>query len=120
MSELFVTPQQNIVAKPVDLTTATETTVYTASNVPAKLVGVLVSASDNTGATITVRYSVGGSADYDLVVAKPISGNDFQYFDFGPIPLRSGDLIKLTAGTANELHAIVLVAEAGGAQGRGG
>ena len=117
MATLFVTPQQKIISTPVDLTATTVTTGYTCPRDGNKLAGVLVSSSGLGAATISVRWSVGGSTAYDLIVDYSIADNTNELFDFGPLRLASGDLITLQAGTADKLHAVIHIAEAGSAQG---
>jgi len=107
--------------KPVDLTSTSATTIYTCpttddSTVPptesttAIIKSILVSEDSNNADTITVTVTR-SSAVYSVYKDKAISAKATAELLTNPLVLNEGDIVKVTAGTANRLHVLLSVME---------
>ena len=94
-----------------DLTTTNQTTVYT---VPANVKSIVrtIQCSNHTGNT-KVEVFVNGLANLPLVGIAEINmaASPTENFAKGPIVLDEGDIIKITAGTANRITGTISVLE---------
>jgi|TARA_R110002020_G_scaffold63831_4_gene170026 hypothetical protein len=97
-----------------DLTTTSATTLYTA---PALTTGViksiLVSEDSNNADTITVTITDAESspATFSLFKTKAVSANNTVELLTAPLVVQTGEIIKVTAATANRLHVVASVLE---------
>ena len=107
--------------KPVDLTTADATTIYTCpstddSTVPptesttAIVKSILVSEDSNNADTITITVTR-SSAVYSVYKDKAVTAKQTLELLTNPLVLNEGDIVKATAGTANRLHVLLSVME---------
>lgn len=96
----------------VDLTTTAQTTVYT---VPAghdavlKTVMVAQTSGHQTDITIELTDASAG-ATYAIVHEKAVASHDYLFLDL-ELNLNEGDAIKMTAETADRLHAVLSIDE---------
>lgn len=103
-------------AEGTSLTTTNATTVYTAigGNMREMLNAVFVSNVTGTDATVTVVWTNDAdSADYSLATGMTVPANGSVWLRPIGLPLASGDLIKVTAGTSDALDVIVMLSELG-------
>ncbi len=107
--------------KVADLTSTDATTIYTCpstddSTVPptesttAIVKSILVSEDSNNADTITVTVTR-SSAVYSVYKDKAISAKATAELLTNPLVLNEGDILKVTAGTANRLHVLLSVME---------
>jgi len=95
-----------------DLTTTSVTTLYTA---PALTTGViksiLVSEDSGNADTITVTITNTSDAVFSMFKTKAISANNTVELLTAPLVVQTGEIIKVTAATANRLHVVASVLE---------
>jgi len=95
-----------------DLTTTSATTLYTA---PALTTGViksiLVSEDSGNADTITVTITNTSDAVFSMFKTKAISANNTVELLTAPLVVQTGEIIKVTAATANRLHVVASVLE---------
>ena len=94
-----------------NLTTTNETTVVTSVTGTSIINAIHVSNVDSTNAaSITIKLYKGATG-YSIVTSAgvPIQST-YQALD-APIPITTGDTVKVTASSANRLHVIVSVLE---------
>lgn len=100
-----------IKAKP-SVTTAT--TIYTAGSDNPWLIGVQVANTSGTAATVLLEV-VTATVGYAIIPTMSVPANDAFEGPGFPIPMRSGDIIRATLGTADVIDIIVTVMERPGA-----
>ena len=95
-----------------DLTTTSATTLYTA---PALTTGViksiLVSEDSGNADTITVTITNTSDAVFSMFKTKAVSANNTVELLTAPLVIQTGEIIKVTAATANRLHVVASVLE---------
>ena len=95
-----------------DLTTTSVTTLYTA---PALTTGViksiLVSEDSGNADTITVTITNTSDAVFSMFKTKAVSANNTVELLTAPLVVQTGEIIKVTAATANRLHVVASVLE---------
>lgn len=94
------------------LTTTALTTCYTARNVFDNLLGVWL--ANITGAPVTATvgwYDADAATTFYLCFQYPVAANGIFIPEPRGFGLDPADEIRVTAGTANALHCIVLTAE---------
>ena len=93
-----------------DLTTNSETVVYT---VPASTTGIvksiLVSEDSGNADTITLTLTDASSNVFSLFKTKTVSANATIELLEQPIVLQESEVIKATAATGNRLHIVLSV-----------
>jgi len=95
-----------------DLTTTSATTLYTA---PALTTGViksiLVSEDSGNADTITVTIINTSDAVFSMFKTKAVTANNTVELLTAPLVVQTGEIIKVTAATANRLHVVASVLE---------
>lgn len=95
----------------LDLTTTDATTMYTCpSLMNAVIESVIVAEDSNNNDALTMTLT-NGSDVYSLFTSKVISANSSVELFTKDLILVSGDVIKVTANTANRLHVIASIIE---------
>ena len=97
-----------------DLTTTSATTLYTA---PALTTGVIKSilVSEDSGnadtITVTITDAESSPATFSMFKTKAVSANNTVELLTAPLVIQTGEIIKVTAATANRLHVVASVLE---------
>ena len=95
----------------VDLSSTSVTTLYTcATATTAIFKSILVSEDSGNADTITVTLT-NGSDVFSLFKTKSISANATTELLTAPLVVTAGEIIKVTAATANRLHVVASVLE---------
>ena len=95
----------------VDLTSTSVTTLYTcATGTTAIFKSILVSEDSGNADTITVTLT-SGSDVFSLFKTKSISANATAELLTAHLVVTAGEIIKVTAATANRLHVVASVLE---------
>lgn len=87
--------------KPVRLTTASATAIFTATDNNVTI-GAFSLANETASATIVDIHFNDGSTDH-LVFRRSVPADDTVIVDNLPLRLRSGNIFKATAATANRI-----------------
>ena len=96
----------------VDLTTTNATVLYTAPAATTVIVkSILVSEDSGNADTITLTITDSSSAVFSLYNVKAVGANTTVELLTAPLVLEEGDSLKMTAGTANELHVVASLLE---------
>ena len=98
----------------VDLTTANVTTLYTAPSATTALVkSILVSEYSGNADTLTVTLTdaAASPAIFSLFKTKAIGANTTVELLTQPLTVQEGEIIKVTAATANRLHVVASLLE---------
>ena len=95
-----------------DLDSTSQTTVYTVpTNRSAVLKKIIIAETSGNATPITLEITdTSASATYKMLGAKSVAANDYLLLDL-EMNLNEGDIIKLTAGTADRLHAVLSIDE---------
>jgi len=94
-----------------DLTTTTATALYTCAAFKTAIVkSILVSEDSGNADTITVTLT-SGSDEYSLFKTKSIGANGTEELLSAPLVLQEGEILKVTAATANRLHVVASILE---------
>tara|TARA_R110002020_G_scaffold70395_5_gene182695 strand:- start:85 stop:414 length:330 start_codon:yes stop_codon:yes gene_type:complete len=98
----------------VDLTTTSATTLYTA---PALTTGVIKSilVSEDSGnadtITVTITDAESSPATFSMFKTKAVTANNTVELLTAPLVVQTGEIIKVTAATANRLHVVASLLE---------
>lgn len=106
-------PNKYINAKK-DLTSTSVTTLYTAPALTTSIIkSILVSEDSGNADTITVTITDAESspATFSLFKTKAVSANNTVELLTAPLVVQTGEIIKVTAATANRLHVVASVLE---------
>ena len=99
----------------LDLTTNTVTTLYTvASNSRAIVKSILITDDSGSGDSIQidlVTSTSAGSAVFNLFKAQSITANQSLQLLTEPLIMMEGEILRMTATTADRLFAIVSILE---------
>lgn len=96
----------------VDLTTTNATTLYTVPSATTTIVkSILVSEDSGNADTITVTLTNASSAVFSLFKVKAVSANATIELLTSPLVVTEGEIIKVTAATANRLHVVASLLE---------
>jgi hypothetical protein len=105
---------QNITNAKADLTANTATTLYTApssADFNATVISsILVSEDSGNADTITVTIT-NGSNVFSLFKVKAVSANATIELLTRDLVLQGGEILKVTAATANRLHVVASIQE---------
>lgn len=97
------------------LTTTAQTTVYTTRKTFDNLIGINIANITAAPVTVTVGwYDAHDTVTYYLCYQYPVAANGIFIPEPRGMCLDEGDEIRITAGTANALHCIVLTVEIAG------
>lgn len=97
-----------------DLTSTSVTTLYTAPALTTSIIkSILVSEDSGNADTITVTITDAESspATFSLFKTKAVSANNTVELLTAPLVVQTGEIIKVTAATANRLHVVASVLE---------
>ena len=97
-----------------DLTSTSVTTLYSAPALTTAIVkSILVSEDSGNADTITVTITDAESspATFSLFKTKSISANGTTELLTSPIVVQTGEILKVTAATANRLHVVASILE---------
>ena len=96
----------------VDLTTTSETVLYTTpSNSRAIVKSLLVSNDAGSAATITATLTNATGGVFSLFKVKSIASNATEQLLTEPLILLENEILKVTASDANELHVVASILE---------
>ena len=96
----------------LDLTTTNITTLYTCAALTKGIVKSILVAEDSGNAdTITVTLTNSSSSVFTLFNVKSVAANTTVELLSAPLVLEAGDILKVTAATANRLHVVASILE---------
>jgi hypothetical protein len=96
----------------VDLTTTNITTLYTCAALTTGIVkSIIVSEDSNNADTITLTITDASSAVFSLYKTKAVSANGTVELLTAPLVVQAGEILKVTAATANRLHVVASILE---------
>ena len=102
----------SFINKKADLTTTDLTTLYTVPSFKTAVVkSILISDDAGSGANITVTLVDASSNIFSLFKTKAISGNATTELLTQPLVMEEGEILKVQASDANELHVIASILE---------
>jgi hypothetical protein len=106
---------QGVTNAKVDLTTTDVTVLYTAPSATdfnsSIINSILVSNDSGSADTITVTITDTADAIFSLFNVKAVAANTTIELLTRDLILQSGEIIKVTAATANRLHVVASVQE---------
>ena len=95
----------------VDLSTTNVTTIYTAPSATQTVVKSLLVSNDSSSAdTITVTIT-NGSNVFSLFKVKAVAANTTIELLTRDLVLQGGEILKVTAATADRLHVVASILE---------
>ena len=95
----------------VDLTTTNVTTLYTCAALTTGIVkSILVSEDSGNADTITATLT-SGAAVFSLFKVKSVSANATLELLSAPLVVQAGEILKVTAATADRLHVVASILE---------
>ena len=97
-----------------DLTSTSVTTLYTTPALTTSIIkSILVSEDSGNADTITVTITDAESspATFSLFKTKSISANGTTELLTSPLVIKTGEILKVTAATANRLHVVASILE---------
>ncbi len=96
----------------LDLTTASETTLYTVPSDSRAIVKSLMVCDDsNNGSSLTVTITDSSSNVFVLFDVKSVAGHETLEFLTHPVILEENEILKVTAADANRLHVVSSILE---------
>ena len=96
----------------LDLTTTNITTLYTCAALTKGIVKSILVAEDSGNAdTITVTLTNSSSSVFVLFNVKSVAANTTVELLSAPLVLEAGEILKVTAATANRLHVVASILE---------
>jgi hypothetical protein len=102
----------NFINKKVDLTTADLTTLYTVPSFKSSVIkSLLVSEDAGSGSTITVTLVNASGVIFNLFKDKAIGSKATTELLTNPLIMEEGEILKVQAADANELHVIASILE---------
>ena len=91
----------------LDLTTTSVTTLYTCPAATTSLVKSILASEDSGNAdTITVTITDAAAAVFSLFKVKAVAANTTVELLTAPLVVEEGEILKVTAATANRLHVV--------------
>ena len=97
-----------------DLTSTSVTTLYTAPALTTSIVKSIIVSEDSGNAdtiTVTITDAEASPAIFNLFKTKSISANGTTELLTSPIVVQTGEILKVTAATANRLHVVASILE---------
>ena len=96
----------------VDLTGTGVTTLYTCAALTTGIVkSILVSEDSGNADTITVTLTNAAGAVFSLFKVKTVGANTTIELLTAPLIVQTGEILKVTAATANRLHVVASILE---------
>jgi hypothetical protein len=94
-----------------DLTGTSVTTLYTCAALTTGIVrSILVSEDSGNADTVTVTIT-NGTAVFSLFKTKAVGANATVELLTEPLVVQTGEILKVTAATANRLHVVASILE---------
>tara|TARA_R110000751_G_scaffold209817_1_gene313689 strand:- start:3 stop:323 length:321 start_codon:yes stop_codon:yes gene_type:complete len=94
-----------------DLTSTSVTTLYTCAALTTGIVrSILVSEDSGNADTVTVTIT-NGTAVFSLFKTKAVGANATVELLTTPLVVQTGEILKVTAATANRLHVVASILE---------
>jgi hypothetical protein len=94
-----------------DLTSTSVTTLYTCAALTTAIVkSILVSEDSGNADTLTVTIT-NGTAVFSLFKTKAVGANATVELLTTPLVVQTGEILKVTAATANRLHVVASILE---------
>ena len=94
-----------------DLTSTSVTTLYTCAALTTGIVrSILVSEDSGNADTVTVTIT-NGTAVFSLFKTKAVGANATVELLTEPLVVQTGEILKVTAATANRLHVVASILE---------
>ena len=91
----------------LDLTTTSVTTLYTCPAATTSLVKSILASEDSGNAdTITVTITDASAGVFSLFKVKAVAANTTVELLTAPLVVEEGEILKVTAATANRLHVV--------------
>jgi len=91
----------------LDLTTTSVTTLYTCPAATTSLVKSILASEDSGNAdTITVTITDVAAGVFSLFKVKAVAANTTVELLTAPLVVEEGEILKVTAATANRLHVV--------------
>jgi len=95
----------------VDLTSTGVTTLYTCAALTTGIVrSILVSEDSGNADTVTVTIT-NGTTVFSLFKTKAVGANATVELLTEPLVVQTGEILKVTAATANRLHVVASILE---------
>ena len=97
-----------------DLTSTSVTTLYTAPALTTSIVKSIIVSEDSGNAdtiTVTITDAEASPAVFSLFKTKSISANGTAELVTAPLVVKTGEILKVTAATANRLHVVASILE---------
>jgi len=97
-----------------DLTSNGATVLYTAPALTTSIVKSIIVSEDSGNAdtiTVTITDAEASPAIFNLFKTKSISANGTTELLTSPIVVQTGEILKVTAATANRLHVVASILE---------
>jgi len=97
-----------------DLTSNGATVLYTAPALTTSIVKSIIVSEDSGNAdtiTVTITDAEASPAIFSLFKTKSISANGTTELLTSPIVVQTGEILKVTAATANRLHVVASILE---------
>ena len=102
----------SFINKKVDLTTADLTTLYQVPSFKTSIVkSLLVSEDAGSGTTITITLVNSSSAIFNIYKDKAVGSKETLELLTQPLVMEEGEILKVQAAQANELHIIASILE---------
>ena len=102
----------SFINKKVDLTTTDLTTLYTVPSFKSAVIKSLIVSEDaGSGSTITITLVNASSAIFNLFKDKAIASKATTELLSQPLVMEEGEILKVQAADANELHVIASILE---------
>ena len=96
----------------LDLTSTSVTTLYTAPDATTSIVkSILVSEDTGNADTISVTITNASAAVFSLFKVKAVGANTTVELLTAPLVVEEGEILKVTAATANRLHVVASILE---------
>ena len=96
----------------LDLTATSVTTLYTAPDATTSIVkSIIVSEDSGNADTITVTITNASAAVFSLFKVKAVGANATVELLTAPLVVEEGEILKVTAATANRLHVVASILE---------
>ena len=97
-----------------DLTSTSATTLYTSPALTTGIVKSILVSEDSGNAdtiTVTITDAEASPATFSLFKTKSISANGTTELLTSPLVIKTGEILKVTAATANRLHVVASILE---------
>jgi len=97
-----------------DLTATSVTTLYTAPALTTAIVKSILVSEDSGNAdtiTVTITDTASSPAVFSLFKTKAVGANTTIELLTAPIIVQTGEILKVTAATANRLHVVASILE---------